>query len=55
MNDEKVLPCGCKTYTNIYGEVKIWEWVCDSHVKNKEKIIDLYKKDGFHGMRLNHG
>lgn len=50
VKQEKTLPCGCKTYTNLYGEVKIWEWNCKEHIERKEEIIQSWRDEGYHGM-----
>ena len=47
---EKELSCGCKVYTNIFGETKIWDWVCNYHVEHKEEIIQSWRDEGYHGM-----
>ena len=51
VRDERTLPCGCKEYLNMYGEWKIWDWVCETHKKWKPWIIEQYKKEGYHGMK----
>jgi hypothetical protein len=45
MAKEIKLKCGCEAYVNMDGEIKIWNWVCDAHIKNKEYIIAEQKRE----------